>query len=168
MRCESLLVSSVTIAFLCAAAQASPLDTEWALFKPDTAGCVAANAGALDLRIKVNHSGDEEGQLGSGLVSGFRAGDTLMIVRKSNTGHRELSFILSAIDSQQITTVFSLDEATPSNSQNPVADQVKFVIPPNGSGWALFSNTSGVEDVGEYNIVVRCAPGDASDPGPTS
>jgi hypothetical protein len=163
MRCSAFLVLCTIGISMGAVAGPSPTEIRWNLFKPNTAGCNAANAGALDLRIKVDHFGNEEGEHGSRLVSGFRQGDTLLIVRKSSAGKRALTYTLAELDRQQIATVLLLD-----SSHISVEDQARFVIPPEGTGWALFSNTSTVEGQGEYTITVRCLPRGLSSPIPIS
>ncbi|MGD9668366.1 MAG: hypothetical protein AB7U75_04825 [Hyphomicrobiaceae bacterium] len=151
-----------------AVAQARPIESLKALFQPNHAGCLAANAGALDLHVKVSRSGDDTGQYGSGLVSGFRQGDMLLIYRNSSDGQPLLDYTLAALNDLQIAPVLSLDRTNASISQISLTDQVKFVIPPEGTGWALFSNTSTPDGEGEYAITVRCVPGDNSSPPPIS
>lgn len=156
--------------FLCAfagtigaAAQASPVATNWALFKSDSKGCLAANTGALDVHLKVKRSNAPEGQLGSGLVSGFEQGDVLLITRTSGRGQPGLSYYLSELDHEQIATVVSWGDANA-----PVRDDVKFVVPAEGSQWALFSSVSATEGEGEFAITVRCIPREDAHPAPTS
>ncbi len=156
--------------FLCAfagtlgaAVQASPVATDWALFKSDSKGCLAANTGALDLHLKLKRSNTPEGQIGSGLVSGFQQGDVLQITRTSGRGQRGLSYYLSELDHQQIATVLSWADAN-----TPVRDDVEFVIPAEGSQWALFSSVSADEGEGEFAITVRCIPREDGHPTPTS
>lgn len=131
-------------------------------------GCRATNQGALDLHLKVNHRGRVEGEHGSQLVSGFELGDTLLIHRKTSAGLSAPSYILSELDHQQIASVLTLDGIVPSDVNDAIEEQVRFVIPSQGADWALFSNTDTLSDEGEYSITVRCVPRDQSSPPPVS
>ena len=65
------------------------------LFRPDPSGCLAADAGAFDLSVKVIPYGAHVGTMGSGLVSGFLPGDVLTLVRTSKSGQGGLRDRLS-------------------------------------------------------------------------
>jgi hypothetical protein len=168
MRYSMRLALCASVVFLGPVAKASSFETKWALFKPNSAGCIAANAGALDLHVRVNASGSDEGQSGSGLVSGFHSGDMLLIHRKASSAQYALSFTLSALDSREIAPVLSLGELEPSEAQISVEDQARYVVPPGGAGWALFSSTTAANGEGEITVTVRCTPSKSSDPVPTS
>ncbi len=166
MRFFALLLVSATGASLSAVGK--PAGIHWDLFKPLAAGCRATNNGALDLRIKLNPLGDKNGDYGSRLVSGFEEGDTLLIVRTSSAGTHAPAYTLSELDSRQIAPVLFLDEAARADTNDVTEEHVRFVIPPEGNGWALFSNTSSAQGEGEVSITVRCLPRAPSTPPPMS
>ena len=168
MRFSAFFVLCTIGASVGAIAGPSPDENHWNLFKPAMTGCRATNQGALDLHIKVNHHGRDEGEHGSQLVGGFELGDTLLIDRKTSAGLSAPSYILSELDQQQIASVLTLDGIVPSGVNDAIEEQVRFVIPPEGTGWALFSNTDTATGEGEYSITVRCVPRDQSSPPPVS
>ena len=165
MRLPLILILGGIVLSLGTVTSASPLLQESSL-KQSTAGCRAANAGALDLSVDV---GRHTGMPGSGLVSGFRAGDVLVIVRKARAGERGLrhSLSLAALGEREIATVFSLGEVVLSDPQSASEEQARFAIPQAGAGWALFSSSM-AEGEGEYTVTVRCEPPPPSSPPPTS
>ncbi|MBS0269674.1 MAG: hypothetical protein JSS54_11925 [Proteobacteria bacterium] len=168
MRFSAFFVLCTIGASVGAVAEPALVEVHWNLFRPTMKGCSATNQGALDLHIKVNRRGRDEGEHGSKLVSGFEQGDTLLIDRKSSAGLSTPSYILSELDQQQIAPVLTLDRIVSSDVNNAMEEQVRFVIPPEGAGWALFSNADTAAGEGEYSITVRCVPRDQSSPPPVS
>lgn len=127
------------------------------LFTPNPAGCLAADAGALDLRVKVSPLDRTIGMPASGLVSGFRPGDVLTLVRTSKSGKIGLrqSVSLAASMPARTSVVFTLDDVVLSSTQ-AYEDETTFVVPSDGITWALFTSSEG-EGEGEYMVRVRCA-----------
>jgi hypothetical protein len=141
------------------------------LFKPDATGCLAAEAGALDLSVKVTSSGTQVGMPGSGLVSGFLPGDVLTFLRRSKAGQaglRERLSLSALVPGEQgrIAVVFALSDMALDGAETS-QDSATFAVPADGATWALFTGSAG-EGEGEYTLTVRCAPGSPSASPPTS
>jgi hypothetical protein len=164
MRPVYVTVGMVVLVVLGNVAAASPPTMEQ-LFTPNPSGCIAADAGALDLSVKITGAGTTIGLQGSGLVSGFRSGDVLTFVRTSKAGQGALRDRLSLAallpgKAGGISVVFALDDVV-LDSTCASQDTAKFVVPAEGATWALF--TSGMGDgEGEYSVTVRCEPGSPS------
>jgi hypothetical protein len=102
------------------------------LFTPNPSGCVAADAGALDLSIKITSLGTTIGLQGSGLVSGFRPGDVLTFVRTSKAGRRPLrdGLSLAALvpgEAGRIAVLFALEDVVLESTQG-AQDMATFVV----------------------------------------
>ena len=154
MSARSCTLSSIAIAaLLLAVADGSNLA------KQNSAGCVAVNAGALDLGFQVDASGVRTGLMGSGLVSGFEEGDVLTFAQKATAGSVPLvqQLRLAAADwrSNLLSTVFILEEhVVPSGKEWALAGAM-YTIPASGKHWSIFTASSG-EGEGEYKVTVRC------------
>jgi hypothetical protein len=141
------------------------------LFKPDAAGCLAVEAGALDLRVTVTSAGTQVGMPGSGLVRGFLPGDVLTFLRRSKAGPAGLRerLSLSALvpgEQARIAVVFALSDLVLDGAEAS-QDSATFAVPADGATWALFTGSAG-EGEGEYTVTVRCVPGNPSASPPTS
>jgi hypothetical protein len=117
------------------------------LFKPDAAGCLAAEAGALDLSVKVTSSGTQVGMPGSGLVSGFLPGDGLMFLRRSKAGQgglRERLSLSALVPGEQgrIAVVFALSDMLLDGAETS-QDSATFAVPADAAAWALFTGSAG-------------------------
>ena len=131
-----------------------------------SAGCMAVNAGALDLGFRVDASGVRTGVQGSGFVSGFEEGDVLTFAQKAAAGSAPLvqQLRLAAADWRinLLFTVFVLEEhVVPSGNEWALAG-AKYTIPANGKHWSIFTSSSS-EGVGEYKVTVRCEHGLVAD-----
>ena len=132
----------------------------------ESTGCVAVNAGALDLGFQVNASGVRTGLQGSGFVSGFKEGDVLTFAQKAAAGSAPLvqQLRLAAADWRinLLFTVFVLEEhVVPSGNEWALAG-TKYTIPASGKHWSIFTASSS-EGVGEYKVTVRCEHGLVAD-----
>jgi hypothetical protein len=158
----------ILVAIGTTAAASSPKEP---LFTPNSSGCAAAEAGALDLHVKLTPVGTQVGMAGSGLVTGFVPGDRLTFVRRSKAGSAGLrdTLSLSALvpgEPGRIVVVFALTDMVLSVTQTS-EESAKFVIPHEGATWALFTGSMG-EGEGEYMVTVRCEPGSPSRSPPLS
>ena len=127
----------------------------------ESTGCVAVNAGALDLDFQVNASG-VHGLQGSGFVRGFEEGDVLTFAQKAAAGSAPLvqQLRLAAADWRinLLFTVFVLEEhVVPSGNEWALAG-ANYTIPASGAHWSIFTASSS-EGVGEYKVTVRCEHG---------
>ena len=127
-----------------------------------SAGCMAVNAGALDLGFQVSASGVRTGVQGSGFVSGFEEGDVLTFAQKAAAGSAPLvqQLRLAAADWRinLLFKVFVLEEhVVPSGNEWALAG-TKYTIPASGKHWSIFTASSS-EGVGEYKVTVRCEHG---------
>ena len=142
------------------------------LFRPDPSGCLAADAGAFDLSVKVTPYGAHVGMMGSGLVSGFLPGDVLTLVRTSKSGQGGLRDRLSlsalvAGEPGRTSVVFTLNDVVLKGTDAPVEDSALFVVPVEGATRSFFTSSMG-EGEGEYTVTVRCEPGSPSRSAPIS
>ena len=156
MAARSCTLSTIAIAALLLA------DADGSNLAKDSAGCVAVNAGALDLAFQVDTSGVRTGLQGSGFVSGFEEGDVLTFAQKAAAGSVPLvqQLRLAAADWRldRLYTVFVLDEhVVPAGNEWALAG-TKYTIPASGKHWSIFTSSSG-EGVGQYKVTVRCEHG---------
>jgi hypothetical protein len=133
-----------------------------AAFHAHALGCVAAEAGALDLGVKVITGGMQVGIAGSGLVTGFVPGDRLTFERRSKPGSTGLrdKVSLSALvpgEPGRIVVVFAVSDMVLNVTQTSEE----------GATWALFTGGIGKGE-GEYIVTVRCEPGSPSRSPPLS
>lgn len=159
----------ILVAIGTTAAASSPTIEQ--LFTLNPLGCVAAEAGALDLNVKLTPAGTQVGMAGSGLVTGFVPGDRLSFVRRSKAGSAGLrdTLSLSALvpgEPARIVVVFALTDMVLNVTQTS-EESARFVIPHEGATWALFTGSMG-EGEGEYMVTVRCEPGSPSRSPPLS
>lgn len=152
-------------------AAASPRTIEQ-LFNPSPLGCLAAEAGAFDLSVKVTPDGAQQGVAASGLVSGFQPGDVLGFVRTSKSGRgglRDTLSLAALVPGQpgRISIVFALDDVAPKAPGATIEDRAQFVVPPDGATWAFFTSSAG-DGEGEYTVTVRCEPSSPSRSAPIS
>ena len=161
---------AVAILVACGTTAAASSRTIQQLFTPNPSGCVAAEAGALDLHINRTPVGTQV-MAGSGLVTGFMPGDRLSFVRRSEAGSTGLrdTLSLSALvpgEPGRIVVVFALTDFVLNETQTS-EESAMFVIPHEGATWALFTGSTSKGD-GEYVVTVRCEPGSPSGSPPLS
>jgi hypothetical protein len=157
---RSCTLSSIAVAALLLA------DADGTNLAKDSAGCVAVNAGALDLGFQVDASGVRTGVQGSGFVGGFAEGDVLTFAQKAAAGSAPLvqQLRLAAADweSNLLFTVFVLKEHVVPRGNEWALAGVTYAIPARGKHWSIFTTTSS-EGVGEYKVTVRCEHGLVAD-----
>jgi hypothetical protein len=110
--------------------------------------------------------------MGSGFVDGFADGDVLIFaqVARSNSESFVHRVRLAAFDrggSNQISTVFIAGEHVLAAGERWSRIGTSYVVPPSGTGWALFTSSLG-EGEGEYEITVRCKPANPDGVNPVS
>jgi hypothetical protein len=157
MSARSCTLSSIAIAALLLADAGGSN-----LAKQNSTGCVAVNAGELDLGFQVDASGVRTGLMGSGFVSGFEEGDVLTFAQKAAAGSVPLvqQLRLAAADwrSNLLSTVFLLEEHVVLPGKEWVLAGAMYTIPASGKHWSIFTASSG-EGEGEYKVTVRCEYG---------
>jgi hypothetical protein len=163
---NGLLAARSCALSLTAAAALLLADAAGSNLAKDSAGCMAVNAGALDLDFHVNASGVRTGLQGSGFVSGFEEGDVLTFAQKAAAGSAPLvqQLRLAAADWKLnlLFAVFVLEEHVVPSGNDWALAGTKYTIPASGKHWSIFT-TSSSEGVGEYKVTVRCEHGLVAD-----
>jgi hypothetical protein len=126
-----------------------------------SAGCEAVNSGAFDLDFKVDASGLlKAGLKGSTFVDGFEEGDVLTFTQTAKAGAvsftHQLRVVAADWGSNQLTTVFALDEHIVPAGNEWSETGARYTIPASGMRWSIFTASSS-EGEGEYRVTVRCA-----------
>ena len=125
-----------------------------------SAGCEAVNSGAFDLDFKVDASGLNTGLKGSTFVEGFEEGDVLTFTQAAKAGAvpfiHQLRVVAADWRSNQLTTVFALDEHIVPAGNEWSETGARYAIPATGMHWSMFTASSS-EGEGEYRVTVRCA-----------
>jgi hypothetical protein len=125
-----------------------------------SAGCEAVNSGAFDLDFKVDASGLKTGLKGSTFVDGFEEGDVLTFTQAAKAGAvpftHQLRVVAADWGSNQLTTVFALDEHIVPAGNEWSETGARYAIPASGMHWSMFTASSS-EGEGEFRVTVRCA-----------